>query len=79
MLYCIQGSDSYNTYCATVNAEYPKSCLDLLCLGNTATGVYAIYPIGTSQYTFDVYCDQETDGGGYTVSTFCRKQMQMKC
>jgi len=47
----------------------PKTCLDLLCLGyNGTSGVYKIYPTGQDHYSFDVFCDQKTDGGGWTVS-----------
>jgi len=47
----------------------PKTCLDLLCLGyNGTSGVYTIYPTGQDHYSFDVFCDQKTDGGGWTVS-----------
>ncbi|KAF6031753.1 hypothetical protein EB796_009960 [Bugula neritina] len=45
----------------------PTSCLDLLCLGHNETGVYTIYPTGHADSSIDVFCDQETDGGGWTV------------
>ncbi|KAF6031752.1 hypothetical protein EB796_009959 [Bugula neritina] len=46
----------------------PKTCLDLLCLGyNGTSGVYKIYPTEQDHYSFDVFCDQKTDGGGWTV------------
>ena len=66
----IQGSSSYNAYCASLleNNQQPKSCLDLRCRGFTQSGVYTIYPEGSELYSFDVYCDQKTDGGGWTVS-----------
>ena len=34
--------------------------------GHTNSGTYTIYPINASS-PFDVYCDMETDGGGWTV------------
>jgi len=47
----------------------PETCLDLLCLGYGGdSGVYRIYPTGQEQYAFSVFCDQKTDGGGWTVS-----------
>ncbi len=41
-------------------------CYDWLHLGNaTTTGIYQISPAGSAP--FDVFCDMETDGGGWTV------------
>ena len=46
----------------------PRTCLDYLCKGRTLDGVYNIYPTGFPDYSLTVYCDQTTDGGGWTVS-----------
>ena len=42
-----------------------RDCADLYNCGQTASGVYTIQPDG--QPSFDVYCDQITAGGGWTV------------
>ena len=55
--------------------QQPKSCLDLRCQGFTQSGVYTIYPKGSVLYSFDVYCDQKTDGGGWTVSTSTKPKL----
>ncbi len=45
------------------------SCVQLLQQGNTSDGVYSIDPDGVSgpMAPVNVYCDQTTDGGGWTV------------
>ena len=42
-----------------------KSCADLCNAGKTSSGVYTIDPDGLG--AFDVFCDQTTAGGGWTV------------
>ena len=66
----MQGSDSYKLYCTSLTADHHnlKSCLDLRCKGSVTSGVYTIYPTEDPYYSVQVFCDQETDGGGWTVS-----------
>jgi hypothetical protein len=42
-------------------------CRDALEAGQTASGVYSIDP-GDGLEPFDAYCDQSTDGGGWTLA-----------
>ena len=42
-----------------------KNCKNLKDFGNTSSGIYHI-SLGRGDLT--VYCDQETDGGGWLVS-----------
>ena len=42
-----------------------KDCADIYSCGQTVSGVYTIHP--DSQQPFDVFCDQTTAGGGWTV------------
>ena len=44
-----------------------KNCAELYKSGKTMSGVYTIDPDGSSAGAFDVYCDQKTSGGGWTV------------
>lgn len=44
-----------------------KNCAELYKSGKTVSGVYTINPDGSSAGAFDVYCDQKTSGGGWTV------------
>ena len=45
-----------------------KDCYDLLQKGYTDSGVYAIYLVEERKLV-TVYCDMETDGGGWLVRT----------
>ena len=45
--------------------RYHKNCAGLYKSGNGVSGVYKIDPDGTG--AFDVFCDQTTSGGGWTV------------
>lgn len=49
----------------TIDSAVTESCLDVLNNGNTTDGIYTLnFANGT---TFDVYCDLNTDGGGWTL------------
>ena len=50
--------------CLNLDSE-AKNCAELFKSGKSTSGVYAIDPDGSG--AFDVYCDQTTAGGGWTV------------
>ena len=48
------------------NKQLPWDCLDLQRAGFTQSGQYKVYPDDAGD-PFFVWCDMETDGGGWTV------------
>ncbi|XP_070543332.1 techylectin-5A-like [Ptychodera flava] len=46
--------------------DKPKDCADLMKKGHTESGVYVVHPKDDKK-PFEVYCDMETDGGGWTM------------
>lgn len=49
--------------------RFPRDCQDILWEGYSESKVYKIYPQGSGE--LDVFCDQHTDGGGWTVCYNC--------
>ena len=52
------------TYLYTV--ALPKDCSEIRASVVSTSGVYTVQPLGYGE-AFRVYCDMETDGGGWTV------------
>ncbi|KAI0235838.1 hypothetical protein LSAT2_013624 [Lamellibrachia satsuma] len=57
-------TETQNASCSTSCQRAAQDCTDLLQEGNTRSGVYYIHVPGTETAT-PVYCDMETDGGGW--------------
>lgn len=64
-VYNLEEGSSYFFYQRPV---YPRDCHEVLeqCTTHSASGVYLIRPDGYDE-AFEVYCDHQVDGGGWTV------------
>ena len=53
------------------SSRQPRDCYDVKKLDPTLpSGVYKIYPVFGETDGFLAYCDQNTDGGGWTVCLY---------
>ena len=62
---CDQGKICHKTLGCVVECFF--SCQAALEAGKTDSGVYTMCPSGDPNDTFDCYCDQVTDGGGWML------------
>lgn len=48
----------------------PVDCADVFHMGHNKSGIYEIWPMSrlTEGKPLNVYCDMDTNGGGWTVS-----------
>ncbi|KAM4641602.1 tenascin-N-like [Discoglossus pictus] len=51
----------------SITITHPTDCSQVQLGGNSQSGVYTIYPGGDTDKGVRVYCDQDTDGGGWIV------------
>ncbi|GBN03008.1 Techylectin-5A [Araneus ventricosus] len=59
----------YMTLIKTINPYRPVDCEEVLYTGYNKSGIYTIWPRNrvTEDKPLDVFCDMDTDGGGWTV------------
>lgn len=50
-----------------LSLKAPQDCKGVLESGKNSSGLYVIDPFGGRQRLVTVYCDMDTDGGGWTV------------
>ncbi|KAK8745920.1 hypothetical protein OTU49_000117 [Cherax quadricarinatus] len=72
-----QEADNTSRHKPVNSAGRPRDCADHLIGGSTTSGIYEIYPFTcTCNGPVRVWCDMETDGGGWTV--FLKRQNQSR-
>ncbi len=65
--------DTYFTILLTISPSGPSDCADILYANRdvVTSGAYCIYPnAGAETIPVQVWCDMDTDGGGWTVSYY---------
>ncbi|XP_062520918.1 fibrinogen C domain-containing protein 1-like [Corticium candelabrum] len=63
---CVTPSTLGFSSCPLTDNAKPRNCRHALQLGHNVSGIYEIDP-RDGLGSFDVYCDMQTDGGGWTV------------
>ncbi|XP_075042626.1 tenascin-X isoform X1 [Mixophyes fleayi] len=58
-------STSFTT--GRIKFPYPRDCSEQRMNGEVRNGTFTIYPRGDKEETLTVYCDMESDGGGWIV------------
>ncbi|XP_076063830.1 uncharacterized protein LOC143038482 [Oratosquilla oratoria] len=70
LLHTLQNLTQFQPQALTpkMDSSRPRHCLDLKGAGDSGRGVRRIYPFPCCpNWVLQVFCDQETDGGGWTV------------
>ncbi|KAM5147930.1 tenascin-N isoform 1-T2 [Mantella aurantiaca] len=62
-----QAITSFITVQMDMVIAFPVNCVQMRLSGNRKSGIYTIYPGGDDSKGVRAYCDQDTDGGGWTV------------
>lgn len=67
-LTCVKGQNRFKNIIEIETFDVGKSCDDVLKSQNASqSGLYLIHPPNLVQGPWKVYCDQESNGGGWTV------------
>ena len=67
--FCLGGDDLTNYFSFNFAAILPKDCGDIQQQGSRYSGLYTVYPKNLPMQGLEVFCDLDTAGGGWLVST----------
>lgn len=68
-------------FSVSVDARFPhpSDCSQVQQNTNAASGLYTIYLNGDASRPMQVYCDMDTDGGGWIVSSNGAQRSSVEC
>lgn len=64
---------------AGLQYPFPMDCIQIMKNGNKKSGIYTIYINNNRSKPLEVYCDMDTDGGGWLVQIIVKVHITPTC